>query len=281
MPPNPIPEGLPTSERELRLIVDTIPGLVAIMTARGEVELVNQQVLDYFGRTLDELKQWGTSDAVHPDDLPAVIAAWTRSVETGAPYEFEHRIRRADGVYRWFQSRGHPLRDAEGRVVRWYNLLTDIDERKQAEEALQQEPACWKRSEHSSNSGSWRCTIYVTGRAAVSPPRCCGISECCRLHTGDESQFFFKNCTPRTIAGPCRSYETAQASEHDFDRRLADPAARRHLDLGTCNNVSPSRAPTHAGEVLMALSGTSQIEITEDKLRRAASWRKRSKKSSD
>ncbi len=136
MTPNPILEGLPTSERELRLIVDTIPGLVAIMTDQGEVELVNQQVLDYFGRTLDELKQWGTSDAVHPDDLPAVVAAWTSSVETGAPYEFEHRIRRADGVYRWFQSRGHSLRDPEGRVIRWYNLLTDIDDRKQAEDAL-------------------------------------------------------------------------------------------------------------------------------------------------
>jgi PAS domain S-box-containing protein len=84
----------------------------------------------YFGRTLDELKRWGTSDAVHPDDLPTVVAAWTHSVETGAPYEFEHRIRRADGVYRWFQSRGHPLRDAGGRMVRWYNLLTDIDERR-------------------------------------------------------------------------------------------------------------------------------------------------------
>ena len=126
------------------MIVDTIPGLVAIMTARGEVELVNQQVLDYFGRTLDELKQWGTSDAVHPEDLPAVVAAWTRSVETGAPYDFQHRIRRADGVYRWFQSRGHPFREAEGRVIRWYNLLTDIDDRKQAEDALHKSEERWR-----------------------------------------------------------------------------------------------------------------------------------------
>jgi formate hydrogenlyase transcriptional activator len=121
-------------ERELRLIVDTIPGLVAIMTARGEVELVNQQVLDYFGRTLDELRRWGTSDAVHPDDLPTVVRAWTHSVETGTPYDFEHRIRRADGVYRWFQSRGQPLRDGGGEPFRWYNLLTDVDDRRRVEE---------------------------------------------------------------------------------------------------------------------------------------------------
>jgi PAS domain S-box-containing protein len=125
-----------SSEQELRLIVETIPGHVAIMTAAGAVELVNPQVLQYFGRTLGELKQWGTTDAVHPDDLPAVIAAWTRAVETGAPYEFEHRIRRADGAYRWFQARGHPLRDDEGRVVRWYLLLTDIDDLKHAEAEL-------------------------------------------------------------------------------------------------------------------------------------------------
>src|SRR6185436_19086163 len=141
MPVNSIPEELQTSERELRQIVDTIPGLVAIMTAQGEVELVNQQVLDYFGRTLEELRQWGTSDAVHPDDLPAVIAAWTRAVETGDPYEFEHRIRRADGIYRWFQSRGHALRDGESQIVRWYNLLTDIDERKQTEDKLRRSEA--------------------------------------------------------------------------------------------------------------------------------------------
>ena len=75
------------SEQSFRLIVDSIPGLVAIMTAEGELELVNRPVLDYFGRTLEELKGWGSSDAVHPDDLPQVAAAWKQSFETGEPYE--------------------------------------------------------------------------------------------------------------------------------------------------------------------------------------------------
>jgi PAS domain S-box-containing protein len=102
-----------SADESFRLIVDTIPGFVAIMTPEGGVEYVNRQILDYFGRTLEELKQWGTTDAVHPDDRPHVIAAWRTSIEAGTPYEFEHRLRRADGVYRWFQSRGLPLRDAE------------------------------------------------------------------------------------------------------------------------------------------------------------------------
>ena len=124
------------SERESRLIVDRIPGLVATLTPAGEVEDVNNQVLEYCGRTLEELKQWGTSDTVHPEDLPRVIAVITQSMASGDPHEIEERIRRFDGVYRWFQVRGLPLRDSNGRIVRWYVLLTDIDARKRAEAQL-------------------------------------------------------------------------------------------------------------------------------------------------
>ena len=127
------------SEESFRLIVETIPGLIAVMTPAGEVEHVNRRVLEYFGRTLDELKQWGTTDAVHPADLPRVKAAWQHAVQTGQPYEFEHRIRRRDGEYRWFQSRGLPLRDVDGRIVRWYSLLTDIEEIKRLKDRLQDE----------------------------------------------------------------------------------------------------------------------------------------------
>ena len=188
--------------------MDTIPGLVAIMTTRGEVELVNQQVLDYFGRTLDDLKQWGTSDAIHPDDLPGAIAAWTHSVETGAPYGFEHRIRRADGAYRWFQSRGKPLRDAEGRVVRWYNLLTDIDERKQTEEKLQRSEAFLLEAQSMSHTGSWRHNL-VTGELTVSP-------EVLRLRgvpagfSPRRSRFFFASMHPDDRPRCSEAYEAAQ-----------------------------------------------------------------------
>ena len=126
------------SEKTLRLIVDGIAGIVAIMTAEGKVEFVNNQALEYFGKTFEELKGWATSDAVHPDDLPQAVTAWRHSVETGDPYDVDHRLRRADGVYRWFHSRGLALRDDKGRIVRWYNLLTDIDERRRAEEKLRQ-----------------------------------------------------------------------------------------------------------------------------------------------
>ena len=122
------------NELDLRLILDTIPGFVWTMTATGEVELVNRQMLDYFGARSEELKNW--SSFLHEDDRARVIVEWTRTIETTEPYQIEHRLRRADGVYRWFQARGLALRDGEGRVTRWYNLLTDIDDRKRAEEVL-------------------------------------------------------------------------------------------------------------------------------------------------
>ncbi len=132
-------EALRASEKNFRLIVDNIPGLVLTMRAEGELEFVSQQGLDYSGKTLDELKGWTTSDIVHPDDLSRVLATWRRSVETGHPagYDSAYRIRRADGVYRWFQVRALPVQDTEGRVIRWYCLHTDIDNRKQAEDRLQ------------------------------------------------------------------------------------------------------------------------------------------------
>src|SRR5215467_1109592 len=128
--------SLRDSEQRFRLIIEGIGGQVAIMSAQGEVEFVNNEVLEYFGKTVEDLKGWSTSNAVHPDDLPHAVAAWMHSVETGDPYDVDHRLRRADDVYRWFHSRGQAHRDAQGRIVRWYNLLTDIEDRKRAEDAV-------------------------------------------------------------------------------------------------------------------------------------------------
>jgi len=129
-------EKIKRNEESLRLIVDSIPGQIAVMTAGGEVEVVNRQILEYFGKTTEELQNWATNNSFHPDDIRRTSDAWKRALETGQPFEFENRGRRADGVYRWFHARVRPLRDAEGRIVRWYVLATDIDDRKRSEGEL-------------------------------------------------------------------------------------------------------------------------------------------------
>jgi PAS domain S-box-containing protein len=129
-------EALRASELSWRQIIDNIPGFVHTTTAMGDVEFLNQQCLEYFGRSGDELKDWSRLDIVHPDDLPRVVEAWRTSIETGQMYDVEQRNRRADGVYRWFQSRGRAVRNPQGEITAWYWLNTDIEDRKKAEEAL-------------------------------------------------------------------------------------------------------------------------------------------------
>jgi PAS domain S-box-containing protein len=129
------------SDQDSRVIVASMPGMVAILTPTGGIDAVNDEVVEYCGRTLEELQQWETSDTVHPDDLPRLIQVFTQAMASGEPYRVEGRIRRFDGTYRWFQDRGVPRRDASGAILRWYVLQTDIDERKRTEDALRHSEA--------------------------------------------------------------------------------------------------------------------------------------------
>jgi PAS domain S-box-containing protein len=131
------------AENDLRTVqtnfsgwVESFPGLMVTMSTAGQVELFSQEVLDYFGKTREELRSWALTDAVHPDDLPRVVAAFTESVSTGKPYSIEHRCRRADGVYRWFQIRALAVRDQDEQITGWYVVLVDIDDVKRAEDAV-------------------------------------------------------------------------------------------------------------------------------------------------
>jgi PAS domain S-box-containing protein len=147
-------DALRESERETRLIVDTIPGLIAAFTPGGELEFVNRPIFEYFGKTLEELRRWGADDTIHPEDNPLVVEAFTHSIASGDPFEIELRARRFDGIYRWFQSRGLPLRDTNGSIVRWYNLLIDIDERKRGEQELRRSEAFLAQGQRLTLTGS-------------------------------------------------------------------------------------------------------------------------------
>ncbi|WP_416065917.1 PAS domain-containing protein [Rhizobium sp. ZK1] len=128
--------ALAAREREAQLVLESIPAGIGVLAPDGEVEAVNGPLLRYYGRTLDELREWGSTDVVHPDDMPRMIAAVSDAVASGAPYDTEVRLRRADGTYRWFQVTGHPLKSEDDRIIRWYALHMDIDDRKRAEDAL-------------------------------------------------------------------------------------------------------------------------------------------------
>jgi formate hydrogenlyase transcriptional activator len=129
-------EKLQRSERELRDVIETIPSMAWSAAADGAAEFFNRRWLDYAGLTADQAQGWGWTTAVHPDDLKVLVEYWQDVLASGTPGEIEGRLRRFDGVYRWFLFRATPAFDESGKVVKWYGTNTDIEERKNAEQIL-------------------------------------------------------------------------------------------------------------------------------------------------
>ena len=125
------------SEAKLRQVIDAIPALAWCNLPDGPNEFLNKGWHEYTGLTPDQSHGWGWQAAFHPDDLPPLMEKWMKMLGSGEPDAIEARLRRHDGVYRWFLIRAQPFRDEGGKIVRWYGTSTDIDDRKKAEEALQ------------------------------------------------------------------------------------------------------------------------------------------------
>src|SRR5579863_8853440 len=122
-------ERLQRSESQLQEVIEKIPVMAWSASADGAAEFFNRRWLDYAGLSADQVQGWGWTSAVHPDDLNRLADYWRSVLASGEPGEFEARLRRFDGVYRWFLFRATPSLD-HGRVVKWYGTNTDIEARK-------------------------------------------------------------------------------------------------------------------------------------------------------
>src|SRR3984893_5552247 len=131
-------EALTIPEHELRLLVDTIPTLVWTAGPEGDIEYVNKRVLEYLGATLDEIIGNGWVEKVHPDDVAFKTRTWLANLESRTAHDAVCRFRGADSQYRWFAVSGAPLKAGDGRVLRWYGVMIDIDDRRKAEEAIRE-----------------------------------------------------------------------------------------------------------------------------------------------
>jgi PAS domain S-box-containing protein len=128
---------LTRQEQSLRDVVETIPAMTFTALSHGSCTFVNKRWTEYTGLSVEETLGIGWEHAFHPADVGHVTEKWRLSVAKGLLFEDEARLRRADGEYRWFLVRGVPLRTSYGKVIRWYGTLTDIEDRRRAEETLQ------------------------------------------------------------------------------------------------------------------------------------------------
>ena len=131
---------------ERRMVLDGIPAIAWCKLPDGSNEFVNQRWQDYTGLPVDQARGQGWQAAVHREDLPKLIAKWAEIMASGTGGEFEGRLRRHDGAFRWFLARFEPVRDDAGEIVRWYGTSTDIDALKQAEAKLREDERALRRT---------------------------------------------------------------------------------------------------------------------------------------
>ena len=143
------------SELKLRQITETVPGLVWSNGPDGEPTHINRRMLDYSGMPFEEFKHRGWEAFVYPADFPETAEAFWHAIQSGTSYQGIMRLRRADGEFRWHHARCEPLCDQQGRVIQWYGLSVDVDERKRAQDRLRQSEAYLAEAERLSHTGGW------------------------------------------------------------------------------------------------------------------------------
>lgn len=158
-------DRLQHSERELREVVDKIPSMAWSAAADGSGEFLNRVWLDYAGLTADQAQGAGWTATIHPEDRSALLGYWQNIVNAEKPGEFEARLRRFDGEYRWFLFRASPDFDENGKVLKWFGANTDIEELKRAEQALRRSEAYLAEAQRLTQTGS--CALDATSRRTL------------------------------------------------------------------------------------------------------------------
>ena len=123
-------------EDALRLVIDTTPTLIHTARPDGYIDYFNKAWLEFFGKSLEDVRGWRWTDVVHPEDVAGIVRKWQDALETGEPFEWETRVRRADGEYRLMLHRKLPLRGETGAIVKWFGSSRDIQDEKAAQEQM-------------------------------------------------------------------------------------------------------------------------------------------------
>ena len=259
---------LKRQEKRLRDVVETIPALIFTALPDGSTTFVNKRWTEYTGLSVEQSSGVGWRRAIHREDLARHSEKWRISVAAGQLFEHEARFRcTADGGYRWFLVRGVPLRDQHGNIVRWFGTLTDIEDRKRAEEALQRSQFYISEGQRVAHMGSW--ALNPAGFEYWS-------SELFRIHGLDpngkpptvEEYLALVHSEDRAFMKQGITSILADHRAFDFTRRIVRPDGEtRHV---RCVGVPVTQGGIFQGFLGTGMDVTEQERLTEE-LRRSES----------
>jgi PAS domain S-box-containing protein len=245
--------------KQLRDVIETIPAYVWSALPDGSVDFINRRWLEFSGFSPELALGWGWVEAVHPEDRGHFVEAWRTAFTSGQAMEAEARVRRADGQYRWLLIYNVPLRDATGKIVKWYGKSTDIDDRKHAEQSLRRSEAYLADAQTLTHTGSWACDGTTRKMLYWSEEmfRMWGFDPQQELPTWDqilqrthpEDLYEIEKLSPRTLL---------EEGDSDFEYRIVLPD-------GKVKHVHAIAHPVlNANGELVEVVGTT-VDITERK----------------
>ena len=256
---------------ELHRRLNLTPSMLSVIEPDGRYIWMNDVVLQYFGLSAADITSGDLRRrVVHPDDFQRVREERQRSLASGAPFEYENRLRRHDGQYRWFLIRYQPLKDATGRVVRWYGSAIDIEDRKRAEEAVRRSQAYLVEAQRMSHTGSW--AINLLTREIIH-----SSEEHSRLYGFDPGkgtpslEEFLERIHPEDRTQVLHALESASRARKDFAlyHRVVLPDGTTKYLYGTAHPVFNSSADvTEFMGIIMDITERKLAEEEREKLRR-------------
>ena len=252
---------------DLRLLIDSAPALIHTSLPDGYLDFFNQGWLDYVGRSLEDLLGWRWTEYIHPEDLEGIVQKWRASLASGEPFLHETRVRRADGEYRWMLHHKVAVRDEHGNIVKWHGSSIDIEDRKRAEEALQQSQFYLAEGQRLAHMGSW--AFNAAGFEYWSPElfRIYGLDPSGKPPTVEE---YLALVHPEDRAFMKQGITTMLVDHRafDFTKRIVRPDGE--IRSVRCVGVPVTQGGTFQGFLGTGMDVTEQEQLTQELQRREA-----------
>ena len=252
---------------DFRLLIDSAPALIHTCLPDGHLDFFNQAWLRYVGRSLEDLLGWKWTNYIHPEDVEGIVQKWRASLASGEPFLHETRVRRADGEYRWMLHHKVAVRDEHGNILKWHGSSIDIEDRKRAEQALQQSQFYLAEGQRLAHIGSW--AFNAAGFEYWSPElfRIYGLDLSGKPPTVEE---YLALVHPEDRAFMEQGIATMLVDHRPFDftKRIVRPDGE--IRSVRCVGVPVTQGGTFQGFLGTGMDVTEQEQLTQELQRREA-----------